>query len=267
MLRQIGGLPSLATNNSQAPEQIGYLNRPVDSNTFQASLSFGRELERLRANFDPAWDKYESQGRLVVERYIRGDEFDTIFDQWNEGREDATEIECVILLDKSGSMSGSKASNAYRAMYAIKRALDRINANTTVIAFNDKTQLLYGTADRAGSSIRDAGSGGGTVADQAIQYSTKLLAESEKPVRIFFAITDGDWSGDQKINHNTIDQMNRAGVLTALAYIPENGEIVNLDYEKQHHCEIGAVIRNPFDLIALARGIVKHAISRRLVNN
>jgi hypothetical protein len=65
---------------------------------FQASLSFGRELERLKASFDPAWDKYESQGRLSAHRYLRGDELDTVFDQWNEGREDATEIECVIIV-------------------------------------------------------------------------------------------------------------------------------------------------------------------------
>jgi uncharacterized protein YegL len=268
ILRQIGGLPSLATNNSREPESNEFRDLTPDANTFQASLSFGRELERLKASFDPAWDKYESQGRLSAHRYLRGDDLDSVFDQWNEGREDATEIECVILLDNSGSMSGSKASSAYKAMYAIKKALDRVNANTTVITFNDRANTLYRATDRATSTIRDAGTGGGTSADEAIKYATKLLAETEKPVRIFFAITDGDWSGNQDVNHETIKRMARAGVLTAFAYIPESGETVEpLTDQRSHYCEIASVIRNPFDLVYMAKSIVKYAISRRLVNN
>jgi uncharacterized protein YegL len=267
ILRQIGGLPSLTTNNSKEPELDSFRDLAPDANTFQASLSFGRELERLRSSFDPAWDRYESQGRLSAHRYLRGDDLDTVFDQWNEGREDATEIECVILLDNSGSMSGHKASSAYKAMYAIKKALDRVNANTTVITFNDRANTLYRATDRVGNTIRDAGTGGGTTADGAIQYATKLLAETEKPVRIFFAITDGEWSGDQRDNHETIKRMARAGVLTAFAYIPESTEPVELNAEKSHYCEIASVIRNPFDLVYMAKSIVKYAISRRLVNN
>ena len=267
ILRQIGGLPSLATNNSKEPVLDRFNELTPDANTFQASLSFGRELERLKASFDPAWDRYESQGRLSAHRYLRGDQLDSVFDQWNEGREDATEIECVILLDNSGSMGGNKATNAYRAMYAIKRSLDRVNANTTVITFNDRANTLYRATDRATSTIRDAGTGGGTVPTDAIKYATKLLAETEKPVRIFFVITDGEWSGNQNDNHETIKRMARAGVLTAFAYIPENGEAVKLTTEKSHYCEIASVVNNPFDLVYMAKSIVKFAISRRLVNN
>jgi predicted metal-dependent peptidase len=266
-LRQLGGLTSLSTNKSKEPELNKYHSLTPDANTFQASLAFGRELERLRATFDPAWDKYQSQGRIDAHRYLRGDELDTVFDQWNEGREDATEIECVIALDVSGSMSGSKATNAYRAMYAIKRALDRIEANCTVITFHDSTHVLYRAKDKAGAQIRDAGTGGGTVATDAITYATKLLAETEKPVRLFVAITDGEWSGNQDANHDAIKRMNNAGVLTALAYIPSGEESVTLDIEKSHHCEIATVVRNPIDLIGLVRSIVKHGINRRLVSH
>lgn len=267
ILRQLGGVTSLSTNKSKEPELKRYNALTPDADTFHASLAFGRELERLRATFDPAWDKYQSQGRIDAHRYLRGDELDTVFDQWNEGREDATEIECVIALDISGSMSGSKATNAYRAMYAIKRALDRIDANCTVITFHDNTNVLYRAKDKAGAQIRDAGTGGGTVATDAITYATKLLAETEKPVRLFVAITDGDWSGNQDINHDAIDRMNRAGVLTALAYIPSGEEAVTLNDENSHRCEIREVVRNPIDLIGLVRSIVKYGINRRLVSN
>lgn len=263
IIRQIGGQPSLSTNNSKEPEYLRYDLVAPDATAFQASLAFGRELERLKASFDPAWDKYESQGRIDAHRYLRGDDLDTVFDQWNEGREDATEISCVILLDTSGSMSGSKANSAYKAMYAIKRAFDKINAECTVLTFNDVVHTLYRSSDKAGAQLRDAGTGGGTTADGAIKYATKLLAETEKPVRIFFAITDGDWSGNQTDNDEAINRLSRAGVLTSLAFIPESG--TNDVPVNSHNCEITSVIRNPIDLVGMARSITRHAISRRLI--
>jgi len=266
ILRVISGQPTLTSNNSQEPERARYSEISPDSVTVDASRSFGRELERLRASFDPAWDRYENSGRLSVGRYMRGDDFDTIFDQWNEGREDATDIECVIAIDHSGSMSGSKIANANRAMYAIKRALDRIDASTTVIAFSDETHLLYRASEKANSQIRDSFSGGGTTPDEAIKYATKLLAESARKIKIFFVITDGEWYGDQTTNEDAIKRMGQSGVLTAFAYIPEKNEEVVLTAEKAHNCEIGAVVANPFDLITMARAIVKYAISRRLTN-
>lgn len=267
IIRQIGGLPSLATNNSKEPNKSRYELKTPSADTFQASLSFGRELERLKATFDPAWDKYQSQGRLKAERYIRGDDLDVVFDQWSEGKDDATEIECVILLDNSGSMSGSNETRAYQAMYAIKKALDRINANTTVITFNTSTNVLYRADEKANNSIRNAGSGGGTDPTEAITYATKLLAETEKPVRIFFVITDGEWSGNPDVQHDAIKKLANAGVLTAFAYINDYNEQVKLTPETSHYCEISAVVNNPLQLIGMAKSIVKYAIGRRLITN
>ena len=266
IIRQIGGLPSLATNNAKEPEVTRYNSLPVDALTFQASRSFAKELERLKATFDPAWDRYESSGRFNVQRMLREDDRNTLFDQWNTGIEDATEIECVIILDNSGSMTGNKASRAYRSMYAIKRALDKIGASTTVITFNSVTNVLYRSSDKATNIIRDAGAGGGTEAGEAVNYATKILAESEKPVKIFFAITDGEWGGDLDVVHDQIERMARAGVLTSLAYIAEGQYAPQLDRDTAHRCEIGAVVNNPMDLINMAKSIVKYAITRRLVN-
>jgi uncharacterized protein YegL len=220
----------------------------------------------LKAQFDPAWDKYESRGKLNASRFIRGDDLDTVFDQWNMGREDVTEIECVIVLDTSGSMSGYKATNAYRAMYAIKFALDKIGANCSVLTFNSETNTLYRASDRANNSVRDSGTTGATMAEYAIKYSTKLLAESDKPVKLFFAITDGEWGDTDKCDPE-IKKMNNAGVLTAFAYIPENGEHTQLTHEKAHFCDVGSVISNPLDLVGMARTIVRNAIARRVTAN
>ena len=265
IIRQIGGLPSLQSNDSQEPELNTYNALTPDLKTVEASVAFAREIERLKAQYDPAWQRHEASGRLNVNRLLRGDDHESIFDQWNEGIEDVCEISCVIILDNSGSMTGTKASSAYKSMYAIKKALDRVGAETTVITFNDETRTLYRVTDKATNVVRDAGTGGGTEPEVAIRRATKILAETDKPVRIFFAITDGEW-GINPDNEDAIDRMARAGVLTAFAYIPEGNSTPELNRKTTHNCEIGAVVRNPLDLINMARSIVKYAVNRRLVN-
>lgn len=266
IIRVVNGLPSLSTNNLESPVKAHYRNEVPDTKTLQASHSFGRELERLKSKFDPAWDKYESRGKLNAQRFMRGDDLDTVFDSWNEGREDVTEIECVIILDNSGSMNGNKANQAYRAMYAIKSSLDRIGAKCSVIVFNSGTTTLYEAHEKAGNSIRNCGTTGGTEPEYAVRYATKLLAESDKPVKLFFAITDGEWS-NTKVCDDEIKKLSRAGVLTAFAYIPEAHEDrVVLDHEKAHFCNVASVVHNPFDLVGMARTIVKNAIASRVAN-
>ncbi len=266
IIRVANGLPSLSSKDIQTPIRASFKNVAPDTKTLQASSSFARELERLKAKYDPAWDKYESRGKLNSQRFLRGDELDTVFDTWNEGREDVTEIECVILLDNSGSMSGRKATQAYRAMYAVKHSLDRIGASCSVVVFNSETTLLYGAQEKAGNSIRDCGATGGTEPLYAISYATKLLAESEKPVKLFFAITDGEWSETKECN-DEIKKLSRAGVLTALAFIPNDGHDTPLTHEQAHFCNVASIINNPFNLVSMARTIVKNAIARRITAN
>lgn len=265
IVRIMKGLPSLSSNNLEEPELATYRNLNPDTKTLSASVSFARELERLKAKFDPAWDKYESRGKLNASRFMRGDDLDTVFDTWNEGREDVTEIEAVIILDNSGSMNGDKSTQSYRAMYAIKYAFDRIGAKCSVITFNHDTKVLYRSSDKATNSVRDCGSTGGTNAEYAVRYATKLLAESDKPVKLFFAITDGEWS-DTQVCDEEIKKLSRAGVLTAFAYIPESHEQVELTHAKAHFSDVASVVRNPLDLVGMARTIVQNAIGRRLTN-
>ena len=265
IINQISNKPTLESNDSQIPvvSRIGSLAPDVD--TMNASHLFYRALDRLKAKFDPAWERYESSGRLNIARYVRGEDFDTLFDQWNENIENATSIECVILLDNSGSMQGNKATSAYKAMYAIKRALDKIEARTSVFTFNTDVATLYRADERATQEIRDGGSTGGTNPHEALRIATKLLAETDRPVRICFVITDGEWdSSNLNQNHEMIERMAQAGVLTALAFIPD-GIDYQLTDNSMHKCEVGAVVQNPMDLVGMANQLVHYAVTRRLV--
>ena len=262
LVRQIGGLPSLEGNASRKPVKHPSLKEvEVKPEVLEASRRFGRELERIRAASEPSWERGVSSGRLNVNRYATGADADSMFDRWDTGREDAVDIECVVLLDNSGSMEGSKANLAYNAMWAVKRALDKVDASTTVLTFNHHVNLLYDSSEKATTRLRDGGCTGGTSPGGALEYATKVLAESERAIKLLLVITDGAWF-DTEEAETKIRRLRRAGVLTNLTYISSWDNGLNA-----HGCETAQWVSNPGDIIGIARGIVKVGIARQLLSH
>ena len=262
---QIGVVAELNGGIATTPDKGNYKEVRVPDELYALAKGFGIELERLRADFDPAWLNGERSGKLNANRYLRGDDLDTVFDEWTEGRDDVTEIEAVILLDRSGSMDGQNADNAYKSMWAIKKALERVEARTTVATFDSRTNLLYGADEKAGTTIRDSGADGGTNPENAILYAKKVLADSEKPIKILFMITDGSWQTDK--GEKAIVDMKNAGVLTCQALIT-GGYEVSADSLNQyrHEFELMTSIKSAKDILILGKELVRLAITRNLVN-
>ena len=262
---QLGITTELDGGDVKEPKKANYTNVHAPEELVLISRAFGRELERLRADYDPAWVKYQDSGKVNVNRYYRGDDFDTIFDEWSEGRDDVCEIEAVILLDKSGSMSGANADNAYKSMWAIKKALERVNARTTVCLFDHHTELLYGANESAGTTIRDGGADGGTDPQHSLLYAKRVLAETEKPIRILFMITDGAWNTEE--GELAVKEMKEAGVITCQALIT-GSDNVNREYLEnyRHSFELMTSIKSAKDIIKLGKELVRLSISRNLTN-
>ena len=260
---QVNGSPLLDGNNSKTPAKADYENKPVPQELFLVSKAFARELERLKAKHEPNWNKYVDSGRFNVSRYLNGDEFDTLFDEWQEGRDDVTAIEAVILLDYSGSMCGDNAKNAYQSMWAIKKALEQVNARTTVVLFDHETKLLYGADEKAGTTIRDAGTRGSTEPEEAILFAQNVLATTEQPIRLVFMITDGVW--ETKVGEESVRQMKRAGVLTCQALIADHEVPKDFLEQQRHEFELVAHVRTAKDVLGLGKDLVRTAIARQLV--
>jgi hypothetical protein len=257
---QVNGSPLLEGTNAKTPRKAQYENKPVTPDLHLVAKAFARELERLRAKHDPAWNKHVDSGRLNVNRYLNGDDFDSVFDEWQEGRDDVTAIEAVICLDYSGSMSGSNADNAYKSMWAIKKALEQVNARTTVVCFDHNTTLLYGADEKAGTTIRDAGANGSTNPEEALLYAQNILANTEQPIRLLFTITDGYWESAK--GEEAVRQMKSAGVLTCQSLIGFG----NRDLEAQRHSfELLAGVDSAKDVLSLGKDLVRLAIARQLV--
>jgi hypothetical protein len=262
--KQIGVVSDLEGGNARTPDKADYNEVSVPAELVTLAKQFGVELERLRAEFDPAWINNESTGKLNSQRYLLGVDFDSVFDAWEEGRDDVTSIEAVILLDRSGSMSGNNADNAYKSMWAIKKSLERVEATTTVVTFDSYTKLLYGADEKAGTTIRDSGANGGTNPESALLYAKRVLAESDKAIKVLFMITDGAW--DSTEGEKAVQEMKRAGVLTCQALISTyeiSAETLN---SYRHSFELMTSIRSAKDILVLGKELVRLSIARNLVN-
>ena len=266
-IRQLNGEAKLNGKQVSTPIRSQWVQQlAVEPDVVSASRSFANELERIKGDNDPGWDRRVESGRLSVARYVTGADVDECFDQWEMGREDAVDIEAVVLLDTSGSMDWALKSS-FQSMWAIKRALDKINASTTVLTFGSNAELLYSSDERASTTMKYTGDGGGTEPKQAVEYAYSVLANSKRAIKVFIPITDGMWYNSEDTD-NKIRQLRKAGVLTALAYVV-NPDSLKKDEENlikidSHGCEIATNITNPRDLFTLARKLVKVGVARNL---
>lgn len=252
------------------PERYrGMANKPVSAVAVNASEAFAVELKRLRADYDPAWVRRVENGRINPVRWEQGCELEEAFDRFEMGRNDATDIEAVILLDVSGSMSSDEVP-AHESMWAIKNALDGVNASTSVIAYSDanysedqRAFTLYSNTERVGQGMNFIPSLGGTDPTRALQYAHGVLANSTRAIKLLIVITDGEWNPDcLERTEELILGMRNGGVLTSLAWLSNYN--INLNAKNLHGAEIVCHVRNASDLFHLGRSIVEVGIERQL---
>lgn len=155
-----------------------------------------RELQQLKTKFEPGWEYGTDHGRVNVQRAMTADFGDTdIYDSWDEGREEDAALEAVIVIDNSASMRDMMGS-ASEAAWVIKRALDEVDALSTVFTFNTETRKLYGRGEKASQvGVRHVSATGGTIPEGAMKEARMILGESERPNKLFVIVTDGRFGG------------------------------------------------------------------------
>ena len=251
----------LDSNGSvKSPKPSHFVMKSVEPDVFASAKKFGQELVKIRTENEPGYEKLTDSGKLNAGRYLRECELDVAFDRFTNGQQEATDIEAVVLLDNSGSMSGSPAQQAYRAMFAIKKGLQAINAQCSVITYNSFASTLYSADEKVSNQIKDAGASGGTNPDPAVEYAYGVFAKSTKAVKLLITITDGEWGNTPEVDEQ-VAELRESGVLTALAFI-SNGDRLSSD----HNFEIVSEIKHTSHLLSLAKTIVKLAIGRKLTN-
>lgn len=245
-----------------------YDKTTVPQEAIMSYRKFARELQRLRDDSEPTWQRAMPTGRLNVQRVIRGCEIDEAFDRWDEG-DDGCDIEAVILVDRSGSMtSGQNDKSASLACWTIKRSLEHINAPVTVYAFDDKPELAYNRTELADKTqYKFIYGDGGTDPYPSLLAAEQLLMSSRKKNKMLFVITDGVF--DAAKNDEVMERIAKRGILTVMTLIMSDHDYNwYLQHNKsedslRHKAEIYGRIKSAKDLLPFARSIVTGAIKKR----
>jgi hypothetical protein len=273
MAKQLSGDAGLKVGNVAVPKRAQGWDSSVQPETVPVVKSFTRELMAIKSEHDPGWDKHMSSGKLNVQRYSQGCDVEEAFDQWNMGREDAVDIECVILLDTSPSMNWC-IDEAYQSMWVVKRAMDKIGASATVITYDSDARILYAGNERATLKVRRADRGDSTAPLNALKYARQLIADSQRAVKMLLTITDGQWAQTQDCD-DIIRNLRNNGIITGLAYVDDT-EWWKINYPNSslslrgpssvdtHGCEVATLVNKPQELAQFARKLVKASIARNL---
>ena len=243
-------------------------NKPPEPQFRSAANGFRKQLARISADEDPGFDKHRDSGKLNVMRAIKGDSLDTVFDQWQEGKQDAASIELVVLLDKSYSMRPIM-ENANMAAWALKYGVDGLqgSARCSVITFGGGHEYLYRPNDKATSTARVIQAVGGTPAYRAVKEAAGIFAMSERRKKILISVSDGAWD-DAPTAVPVIERMNKVGVITAALHL------INMDMYASWDDDMKATMeerfRNghtilvrgdqPADITRLGKQLVKKAM-------
>ena len=239
---------------------------------------FAKELQRLRDDAEPSWQKEMPSGRLAVQRLMRKGEVDieTAFDRWTE-QDDSCNIEAVICIDRSGSMTSNRNDErASLASWVIKRALESIGAPVTVYAFDDQTEVAYSRNEQAHSTqFKFINGSGGTDPYESLVMAEKVLVSSQRTNKMLFIVTDGVFNADK--NDEIIERISKRGILTCMVLIMRTKEYEDATaynrqaleaggrarWEFRHNAEIFGQVESGRDLLALARTVVLGAIKKK----
>jgi hypothetical protein len=240
----------------------------VPAETISSYRRFAKELERLRDECEPGWNKGVPSGRLNVQRVINGCEIDEAFDRWEEGN-DGADVEAVILVDRSGSMSYDQNDrNASLACWTIKRALEAIDAPVTVYAFDDRTETAYKRSELANKTrYKFIYGNGGTNPYGSLIAAEQLLMASRKKNKMLFIITDGVF--DHQKNDDIITRISKRGILTVMTLIMGDRDLEYYSKQGQtmkefsHEAEVFGRIKTARDLVPFAKSVVMAAIKKR----
>lgn len=235
---------------------------PVSASMVQEAERIGGELRRLYAEVEPGWLYGSDVGKLNVGRAMLSDDYDDIFDEWDEGRESDIGLEVVILTDVSGSMGGADIRSASKNLWCIKRGLDTQESKVTVLGFGSETVGMYSReehVDAAKWKLWPA-PGGSTLPAECFVLARRILEASDMPNKLTVILTDGGWH-DQDYNGHSLTELIQAIPGTKIYIGIGSGIYANTSYKQLF--DVAAEMSSPTGLAELVRMAVVDLLRRR----
>lgn len=189
---------------------------------------------------EPAWVRRTDSGRLNVARLASpAVDADQLFDRFEAGQLDSNELEVVVLLDVSGSMSND-VNELAEAAWAMRQAVDDLDGTITVFTWSNNHRVMSTPDQRPDGRMFVPRADGGTVPTGALNEAYRLLAGSGATHRLVVVLTDGAWSSTEG-PEAVIGAMNQAGVTTVCALLGD----IHGDF---HGCRFGRRLKALADL-------------------
>lgn len=247
---------AIKATNGRVPDldQYAFDLKQVTPGYAAAANGFKKQLMKLWSDSDPGWHTHQGAGRVNMSRAMRGDDIDTVFDRWDPGTQDATSIEWVVLFDYSGSMSTNMWAGS-QALWTIKRAVEAVGGDVTVIGYDDDATQFYSKDDKAHPTMcRAFASCGGTDPSLALQQTKLIMHYSKRKHRFVTILTDGQWGYGTNESDMMIKQLNEHAIITSLVYLGTGARV------SRHECQVVAQGSNPLTLVELAKDLVRQGI-------
>lgn len=242
---------------------------PVHTGDRLASQKVLQQLRQLRIDAEPSLHRDMTHGRIdpykVVKANARLADPKTVFDTWDPGMEDETEMDAIILIDQSSSMTykvgvppylqtldgsyqsatdfrtwyhpvenGTRIDHASRQVWIVKRALDKIGASTTVVGYNTEHTVLMQPMERVGESSYDSFScSGGTDPTSALKEALRIFQRRYTPNKLLFLMTDGEFHLTAELQE-IVKQLHHEGVVTVFLPLVDGDSDLYKEEFKMH---------------------------------
>ena len=153
-------------------------------------------LSAIKDDNEAAWVRRTDTGRFNVGRWATDPTWDAddIFDEFQAGAMDASSLDCVLVLDVSGSMSSDIFTLA-EATWAIRSAIDKVEGNCTTIGFGDVATMIHAEGTRPDGRIFVPNLEASTNPTPATREAHRIMASSQAANKVVIVLTDGDWWG------------------------------------------------------------------------
>lgn len=241
-------------------------DRPAQPDEITQKSSVTNALQRMKADTGSVWERRVDYGRRVnLPAFHQRQPWEIdFFDNYEEGAEDEFDMEVVILLDQSGSMSTLVAS-AEAALWSIRSAFSSVGARVWGIGYSSSNAAPLFTPNMGTkpTAVPHYGCGGGTNPEQALREARSIFKRSDAHSKVLLCITDGAWDGGA--GDQMVQMINSDGVTTILAYLEHPGSYtIDLSYPvARHYCDIGRNVADPKELVTLMEDYIRHrAMSR-----
>lgn len=212
--------------------------RQPSADELKAVSRITQTLTKIRLEVEPQILRRQMAGRLDIQRVLTRRPNDMeVFTAYDEGSEELTGMEVVLLVDVSGSMQGSM-NDASGSIWVLKRALDRLGIRTTALAYDTHHYVVYQPSEKAKAQVPLLAALGGTVPESALKQAHLILTRSNQPNKVLVTVTDGSWGAVDDVYAGLLRSMHNAGVTSmivgldgAVASYGKHGHLIGHDME------------------------------------